>query len=109
MGRDCLVSFEGRQYEVPARHCQGTVTVRGCPGEVKIYSGDLSLLRTYPRSTACRILLDRTIEDFEGDDRVIAPTPLGRLGREIVLPRSWEWDEPRRPIDAYQELIGSTL
>jgi len=109
VGRDCLVSFEGRQYEVPARYCQGSVTVRGCPGEVRIYSGDLKHLRSYPRGTSCRILLDRTIDDFEGDDRVTAPTPLGRLGREIVLPRSWEWDAPRRPIDDYHELIGSAL
>jgi len=103
--RDCLVWFEGRQYETPARYAGRPVTVRGCAGEVRIYDRSGELLRAYPRGTACRILLDRTIDDFGGDDRIIAPTPLGRLGREIVLERSWEWDAPRRSIDSYHDLV----
>ena len=104
--RDCLVSFEGRQYEVPSKFVGRTLTVRGCPGEVQIYQA-VELLRVYPRGTACRLLLDRTYEDFEEEGGVLAPTPLGRLGREIVLKRSWEWDAPRRSIDAYHELVSS--
>ena len=105
--RDCLVSFEGRQYEVPSKFVGRTLTVRGCPGEVQIYQTVGELLRVYPRGTACRLLLDRTYEDFEEEGGVLAPTPLGRLGREIVLKRSWEWDVPRRSIDAYHELVSS--
>lgn len=102
----CLVCFEGRQYEAPARYFDRQVLVRGCPGEVRLFSRDGELLRVYPRGTACRILLDRTVDDFGGDDRVIAPTPLGRLGREIVLERSWEWEASRRSIDSYHELVS---
>lgn len=107
VSRDCLVGFEGRQYEVPSRYVGRTVTVRGCAGEVRMYEAGGELLRVYPRGTACRLLIDRTCEDFEGDDRVQAPTPLGRLGREIVLERSWEWETPRRSIEAYHALVES--
>jgi len=106
VGRDCMVCFEGRQYEAPARYCGRALSVRGCAGEVRIFSGSGELLRIYPRGTDCRILVDRTRNDFDGDDRVIAPTPLGRLGREIVLERSWEWDAPRRSIDSYHDLVS---
>jgi hypothetical protein len=106
VGKDCMVSFESRRYEVPARYFNRPVSVRGCAGEVRIFSCNGDLLRVYPRRTDCRILVDRTIDDFEGDDRVIAPTPLGRMGREIVLDRSWEWDAPRRSIDTYHDLVS---
>ncbi len=106
VGRDCMVSFESRRYEVPARYFKRFVNVRGCADEVRIFSGNGDLLRVYPRRTDCRILVDRTLDDFDGDDRVIAPTPLGRLGREIVLERSWEWNAPRRSIDSYHDLVS---
>ena len=104
--RDHLVNFEHRQYEVPTRYIGREVTVRGCAGEVRIYSRDGRLLRSYPRGTDCRILLDRTQDDFEGDDRVQSPTPFGRIARTILLDRSWEWEAASRPIDEYQALVG---
>jgi len=37
-----------------------------------------------------------------------APVPLGRLGKQIVIPRSWEVEEPpRRSIERYVELVGT--
>lgn len=100
---DCLVSFEGRQYEVPFTSMRRTVQVRGCAGTVEIYGADGQHLARYPRGTACRLLLDQRHAEGEGDDRVMRPTPLGRVGQAIVLERSWE--VTRRPIDDYLELV----
>ncbi|MBD3277786.1 MAG: IS21 family transposase [Candidatus Aegiribacteria sp.] len=107
VNRELLVSFEGRQYEVPTRYYDRMVNVRGCAGEVKIFSSDGELLRSYPRHTSCRLLLDRTIDDFEGDNRVISPTPLGKVGQSIVVEKSWEWEASRRAIDEYSEVVES--
>lgn len=103
---DCLVNFEGRQYQVPAQFVQRDVQVRGCAQTVEIYSG-AQLLRVYPRSTECRILLSQALYDADvpADARVAKPMPLGRIGREIVLENSWEWDAPQRSIDVYARLV----
>ena len=43
-----------------------------------------------------------------GEDRSNAPVALGRIGRKIIIPRSWEIeDAPRRSIDRYAELVGA--
>jgi len=103
VGRDCLVSFEGRQYSVPFNLMDRTVDVRGAGSEVLIFH-EGRLLKRYPRGTRARLLVEQA--DYEGsaDERVHRPTPLGRLGREIVLQRSWE--APCRPIDHYVMLVG---
>jgi transposase len=100
---DCLVSFEGRQYEVPFAFMRRDVQVRGCAGTVEIFSGEGQHLASYPRGTSCRLLLDQRHAEGHGDDRVMAPTPLGGLAQAIVLERSWE--VTRRPIDDYSELV----
>ena len=100
---DCLVWFEGRQYAVPFPHMRRSVKVRGCPGRVEIYA-DGQLLKSYPRGTAARILIDQSCYEGEGTDRVQRPAPLGALGREIVLERSWE--APSRRISTYEQVLG---
>ncbi len=100
---DCLVSFEGRRYQVPFTSMRRSVQVRGCPGTVEITSSDGELLASYPRGTDCRLLLDNRHNEGDGDDRVAPPTPLGRLGQIIALDRTWQI--PRRPIDTYQQLV----
>lgn len=100
---DCLVGFEGRRYQVPFAFVRQSVQVRGCADSVEIVSAAGAHLASYPRGTACRLLLDQRHAEGVGSEQVAAPTPLGRLGRAIVLERSWEVS--RRPIDAYQELI----
>jgi transposase len=99
---DCLVSFEGRRYQVPFLYMRRTVDVRGCAGTVEIYS-DNKLLRTYPRGTECRLLIDQDCYEGDGDDRVSRPMPLGALSKAIVAPRSWE--TARRPIDQYARMV----
>ena len=100
---DCLVSFEGRQYEVPFAAMRRTVQVRGCAATVEIYGADGRPLASYPRGTECRLLLDQRHAEGGGDARVMPPTPLGKVGRAIVLEKSWE--VTRRPIDDYLELV----
>jgi len=100
---DCLVSFEGRQYEVPFAFMRRSVQVRGCAGTVEVFSSEGQHLASYPRGTDCRLLLDQRHAEGHGGDRVMPPTPLGELAQAIVLERSWE--VARRPIDDYLELV----
>jgi len=103
VSRDCLVSFEARQYSVGFKHAGRTVRVRGCGDEVEILVG-VDVVKRYPRGTVQRLLIDQADYEGESTDEVIAPMPLGELGRRIVLERSWE--APRRAIDHYAALVG---
>ena len=100
---DCLVSFEGRRYSVPFIHSGRRAQVRGSGDRVQILVGD-ELVKTYPRHTKARLLVDQADYEGQGDDRVMAPTPLGAVGSTLVLQRSWE--APTRPIEQYETLLG---
>jgi transposase len=107
VGRDCLVAFEGRRYSVPYRWAKRTVQVRGCAATVEIW-GEGKRLCVFPRKTDCRLLVDQSHYEATGEDGVHTPVPLGKIGRQIVIPRSWEIaDAPRRSIDRYEEIVGS--
>ena len=54
---------------------------------------------SYPRHTACRLLIDQRCYEGAPPDHLEVPTPLGRLGQRIVLPKSWDWQAPTRPLD----------
>ena len=103
VGRDCLVSFEGRRYSVPFGYAGRQVEVRGAGDRVEILA-DHRVVKSYPRGTQARLLIDQA--DYEGHstDRVARPTPLGELGEQIVLQRSWE--APKRPIERYAAVLG---
>jgi len=103
VSRDCLVSFEGRQYSVPFEHSGRLVQVRGAGDRVEIFA-DQRRIKTYPRGTQTRLLIDQADYEGESTQRVSRPTPLGALGEQIVLERSWE--APRRPIEQYAALLG---
>jgi transposase len=112
VGRDSLVAFEGRQYSVPFRFIGRTIDVRGCAGRVEIYAGG-DRIATFPRQTACRLLVDQAHYEGAADGRVASPVPLGYMARQIVAPKSWEAAGSRdvsvakRPIDHYQRLLES--
>lgn len=95
---DCGVHFEGRQYAVPFQYVGRTVEVRGCAGVVQIYRGG-ALIGQYERHTATRILIAPACFEGESTDRVIAPPPLGKLGRR--LQEIYEMPVESRPIDLY--------
>jgi transposase len=107
--RDCLVAFEGRQYSVPYDCAGGTVELRGCARTVEIYRGGACIAR-FPRHTDCRLLIDQAHYDGPAKGRVQAPAPLGRMGRQGVLPRSWELPAavaPTRPLEQYQRALDA--
>src|SRR4030042_1470011 len=56
VSRDCLVSFEGRQYSVPFVHVGRQVQVRGAGDEVQILA-DHRLVKSYPRGTQTLLLV----------------------------------------------------
>jgi transposase len=103
VSRDCLVSFEGRQYSVPFVYAGRQVHVRGAGERVEVLAGS-RVVKSYPRGTRELLLVDQA--DYEGPstDGVARPSPLGALGEQIVLERSWE--APRRPIEQYAALLG---
>ena len=80
--RDCRVQFEGRSYPVPFNYVGQMVEVRGCDGTVQILA-EGKVIRTYPRHTPERILIDPSCYEGEPTDRVMPPPPLGRMGRRL--------------------------
>ena len=99
--RDGLVNFEGRQYAVPFREVGRLVEVRGCADQVQLWRGE-ELLRHYPRHSEARLLIDPSCYDGAGDDRVLAPQPLGRMGAR--LQEIYATDVEQRPLDLYAAL-----
>ncbi len=114
VGRDCLVSFEGRQYAAPFVHAGRNVQVRGAPGKVQIFANGRVVME-YPRGTKARLLIDQACYDPAAapnsrpartgvmEPRIQVPAPLGRVGRAIVADKSWE--AARRPLSEYEALL----
>ena len=82
VGIDGLVAFEGRQYSVPFGFVRREVEVRGVAGRVQIWK-DGAVIAEHPRGGAALIAIDETHYDGESTERVIAPPPLGRMGRRM--------------------------
>lgn len=99
--RDCMVHFEGRQYAVPYHRVGLAVEVRGCADKVQLYSGG-DLLIEYPRGTESRILIDPRCYRGQDTDRVLAPQPLGKMGRK--LEDFYATPVEKRPLDYYAAL-----
>jgi transposase len=98
VGRDATVAFEGRTYSVPFRFAEQVVEVRGCTAAVQVWA-EGEIVASHPRHTRARLLLDPAHYDGPSTDRVMAPTPLGRMGRR--LQELWALAPERRPIDYY--------
>lgn len=101
VGRDGLVSFEGRRYSVPFRHVGDTVEVRGVAGAV-IALKDCAVIARHPRGTDRRLVIDQAHYDGPSTDRVVAPPPLGRMGARIQALAAAP--VARRSIDLYAAL-----
>lgn len=99
--RDCTVVFEGRRYAVPFEHVHRAVEVHGCAEVVQIWANGTAI-RQYPRKTRERILLDPSCFEGSATERVLPPTPLGRMGRR--LQEISEMPVEARPLDLYQAL-----
>ena len=101
--KDCMVHFEGRSYPVPFLYVSRTVEVRGCSGCVQILDPRTGqVLRSYPRHTQERILIDPSCYDGPGTTEVLPPKPLGRMARKLQEIASLPVE--RRPMDLYAAL-----
>ena len=98
---DGLVSFEGRQYNVPIGLIGLPVEVRGCAQSVQVVHGS-DIVAVHPRHTKELLVINPAFYDGASTDRVIAPPPMGRMGRRILELAS----EPvaYRSIDYYHAL-----
>ena len=101
VGIDGLVAFEGRQYSVPFGFVRREVEVRGVAGRVQIWK-DGAVIAEHPRGGAALIAIDDTHYDGESTERVIAPPPLGRMGRRMQEIAATA--VPHRSIDLYARL-----
>lgn len=102
VGRDCMVSFEGRSYSVPFRYAGQLVEVRGCADTVQVWA-DGCMQQEHPRHSKERLLIDPSCFAGEATDRVLPPLPLGRMGsrlQEIVA-----MPVEQRPLDLYASLL----
>jgi hypothetical protein len=98
VGIDSTVHFEGRSYSVPFEHALTEVEVRGCASTVQVWA-DGRVVAAHPRGTAARNVFDFAHWEGPDTDRVLAPAPLGKMGRrmqEILAMRP-----EQRPIDQY--------
>jgi transposase len=82
VGIDCTVSFEGRRYSVPFRFVGRQVEVRGLAGRVQVLK-DMAVIADHARGTAELLLRDEAHYEGDSTDRVLAPMPLGRMGRRM--------------------------
>lgn len=98
---DCLVHFEQRQYSVPFQHAGRDVEVRGCARVVQIVA-DHQVVIEHPRGTQERLLIDPRCYEGKATERVLAPPPLGRMGKRLA--EILETPVEKRPLDLYAAL-----
>lgn len=104
VSRDCLVSFEGRQYSVPFAWVGREVEILGTARAVVIRAEGRELAR-HPRHTAARLVLDPA--HFEGPqvNHVLPPTPLGQRARWQLAAALPAPAAVARPLAAYVTLV----
>ena len=83
------------------RWSAGGSEVRGCATTVQVLA-DGQVVAEYPRGTAERLLIDPACYEGEATDRVLPPTPLGKMGRR--LQEIWQMPVEQRPLDLYVAL-----
>jgi transposase len=107
VGRDCLVSFEGRRYSVPFAWVGRLVEIRGTARDVVIYGAGTELAR-HPRHTAHRLVLEPTHYEGPSTAAVLAPTPLGVRARAQLAAQYAALPAPStvtRPLATYLTLL----
>jgi len=101
VAHDCTVAFENRRYSVPFVLLGRRVEVHGCTRTVQVLH-DGRVVAEHPRRSRERIVIDPRHYEGESTDRVVAPMPLGRMGRR--LQQIQEMAPQARPIDLYTAL-----
>ncbi|HYC00413.1 MAG TPA: IS21 family transposase, partial [Candidatus Limnocylindrales bacterium] len=100
---DCTVCFEGRRYSVPFRLVRRRVDVHGCARLVQVWF-DGEVVCQHPRAGRERIVLDPQHYEGESTDDVIAPTPLGRMGKALAEIAAMA--PQQRSVDLYAKLAA---
>ena len=103
--RDCTVNFEGRVYSVPFVLTGLPVQVHGCASVVQVWH-DGRVVAEHPRHCQERLLIDPSHYEGEGDERVAAPVPVGKMGQR--LQEILEMPVEKRPLDLYAALAEVT-
>jgi hypothetical protein len=101
VGIDATVRFEGRTYSVPFAWTGQGVELRGCSRTVQVWA-EGRLVAEHARRTRERLLIDPRHYEGPSTDRVVAPVPLGRMGRQLLALRALAPE--RRSIDYYAAL-----
>jgi transposase len=101
VSHDCLVAFEGRQYSVPFAYLGRRVEVRGCARLMQVVA-DGEVIAAHPRYGRERIVIDPSHYEGENTDSILAPIPLGRMGRR--LQEIARMTPEQRPLDLYAAL-----
>jgi transposase len=99
--KDCTVNFEGRTYSVPFVLCGRRVEVRGGAEVVQVLC-DGQVVAEHPRHSRARLLLDPAHYEGPGDERVMPPVPLGKMGQRLQEIVSQPVEQ--RPLDLYAAL-----
>jgi transposase len=100
---DSTVNFESHTYSVPFRLVEEEVEVRGCAETVQfVHEGEV--VAEHRRHTEALLVVDPRHYEGPGDERVAAPTPLGKMGRK--LQEILQMPVQQRPIDLYAALAG---
>ena len=99
--KDCTVAFDSRSWSVPFRLVGTRVEVRRCAHRVQVLDRG-EVVAEHPREG--NSLLVRDLSHYEGAStgRVIAPAPLGRMGRRLEEIGAMAPEE--RPLDLYAAL-----
>jgi transposase len=98
---DCTVAFEDRRYSVPFALLGQRVEVRGCARTVQIYAHG-GIVAEHPRRGRERIVIDPRHYEGESTSSVLAPVPLGRMGRRLAEIAAMAPET--RPLDLYVAL-----
>jgi transposase len=101
VAEDCTVGFEGRRYSVPFGLFGQRVEVRGCSQVVQVYSHG-GIVAQHPRQGRERIVIDPRHYEGESTQHVLAPVPLGRMGRRLAEIAAMAPET--RPLDLYAAL-----
>jgi len=98
---DCTVAFEGRRYSVPFAWLGRWVEIHGCSHAVQVVAGG-AVVAVHPRRGRERIVIDPRHYEGPSTADVIAPVPLGRMGRRLV--EIADMAPEQRPLDLYAAL-----
>jgi transposase len=111
VSRDCLVSFEGRQYTVSFVWVGRDVEIRGTAQQVVMLAEGREIAR-HARYTAARVVIEEAHYLGSSTDTVLAPTPFGRRAQQqlAAVPHGAHIPAPEtvvRPLEQYTRVIAA--